>query len=271
MAIRKLSSLAVATVVLAACTTAPYNQDVALVTGPPITSISTPYDRAIQCLAQFNVEKSVVSVGAITDETGKETFSDGGNGKFVTQGAGDIVQTALVQSGIATVVNRRDPRVIITELQWGIRDASQLIPADYFITGSINTLDFIPGAGGEVSVAGIGGKYRQFRAMVGLDLALSNTATGEVVAVSAIKKQIVADEVGINVGRFFGTTLVQIDLGQQQREAMQFALRGMLYFAAFELLSQLNDEEVGNACRAEINGLEGISLTVTPPGGEQLG
>ena len=271
MAILKLSSLAVAAAVLSACTTAPYNEDVPLLTGPPITSIATPYDRAIQCLAQFDVTKSVVSVGAITDETGKETFSDGGNGKFVTQGAGDIVQTALVQSGIATVVNRRDPRVIVTELQWGIRDTSQLIPTDFFITGSINTLDFIPGGGGEISVAGVGGKYRQFRAMVGLDLALSNAATGEVVAVSAIKKQIVADEVGINVGRFFGTTLVQIDLGQQQREAMQFALRGMLYFAAFELLAQLHGDDIGSACRDEINHLEGIGLTVTPPGGELLG
>ncbi len=270
MAIFKFSTLALTAGVLSACASAAYTEDVALLAGPPISSISTPYDRAIQCLAQFDVEETVISVGSITDETGKETFSDGGNGKFVTQGAGDIVQTALVQSGIAKVVNRRDPRIIITELQWGIRDTSQLIPTQYFITGSINTLDFIPGGGGEVSVAGVGARYRQFRAMVGLDLALSDTATGEVIAVSAIKKQIVADEVGANVGRFFGTTLVQIDLGQQRREAMQFALRGMLYFAAFDLLTQLYGDDIGSACREEINSLEGIGMTVSAPDAPQL-
>ena len=267
----KLSLLAVSAAVLAACGTAAYDQDAPLVQGPPVSTVSTPYDRAIACLAQFDVEPSIVSVGAITDETGKETFSDGGNGKFVTQGAGDIVQTAMVQSGVATVVNRRDPRVIITELQWGIRDTSNLIPADYFITGSINTLDFIPGGGAEVTVAGVGARYRQFRALVGLDLALSDTATGEVVAVTALKKQIVADEMGANVGRFFGTTLVNIDLGTQQREAMQFALRGMLYFATFDLLTQLYGDQVGNACRGEINQLEGIGMTITPPSVENLG
>ncbi len=260
----KMSLIGAAAVVLGACGTAPLNKDAILLEGPPVSDITTPYDRAIACLAQFDIDPSIISVGAITDETGKESFSEGGNGKFVTQGAGDIVQTALVQSGVATVVNRRDPRVIITELQWGIRDASTLIPADFFVTGSINTIDFIPGGGGEVVIAGVGGKYRQFRALVGLDLALSNTTTGEVVAVTALKKQIVADEVGANVSRFFGTTLVNIDLGTQQREAMQFALRGMLYFAAFDLLSQLYGEQVGAACRGEIDLLESAGSAVEP-------
>ena len=37
------------------------------------------------------------------------------SGKFVTQGAGDIVQSALFQAG-TTVVNRRDPRIMETEI-----------------------------------------------------------------------------------------------------------------------------------------------------------
>ena len=255
----KLRAAAVALLsatVLTACASYDYKTDAPLVAGPPVAQITTPYDRAIACLAQFDIEPRVVSVGAITDETGKQTFSDGGNGSFITQGAGDIVQTALVQSGTSTVVNRRDPRVIITELQWGIRQSSTLIPSDFFVTGSINTLDFIPGGGIEVNVAGVGPKYRQFRALVGLDLALSDTQTGRVIAVSSIQKQIVADEVGFNVGRFFGETLVQIDLGHQQREALQFALRGMLYFATFDLLSQLYADRVGTVCRAEIQSAE---------------
>ena len=93
------------------------------------------------------------SVGAILDQTGKEQLSDGGNGKFVTQGAGDIVQSALFRAG-TTVLNRRDPRIMETEVKWGIRDGRRIVPTNFYITGSINSLDFLPGGGFDVKVAG---------------------------------------------------------------------------------------------------------------------
>lgn len=90
----------------------------ALVKGPVIQDIVTPFDRALSCLdGRINRDVLRFSVGAVIDATGKEQLSESGTGKFVTQGAGDIVQSALFQAGVA-VVNRRDPRVIDSEAKW---------------------------------------------------------------------------------------------------------------------------------------------------------
>ena len=129
------------------------------------------------------------------DQTGKEQFSDGGNGKFVTQGAGDIVQSALFRAG-TTVLNRRDPRIMETEVKWGIRDGRRIVPTNFYITGSINSLDFLPGAGFDVKVAGEGAQYRQHRILVGLDLSMTEANTGRVVANVPLQKQIFASEAG---------------------------------------------------------------------------
>ena len=76
---------------------------VSLVQGPPITDIFTPFDMALSCLkGQLRSDVSF-SVGAILDQTGKDVVTNGGSGKMVTQGAGDMVQSALFQAiGIYT-------------------------------------------------------------------------------------------------------------------------------------------------------------------------
>ena len=193
--------------ILSGCTgTSVSNQrPVALVQGPPITDIFTPFDMALACL-KGQIRKDIsFSVGAILDQTGKDVVTNGGSGKMVTQGAGDMVQSALFQAGVS-VLNRRDPRIIESEARWGIRDARQIQTSDYYVTGSINSLDFIPGGGFDVQVGGIGPSYSQTRIIVGLDLALTDTRTSKVVANVSLQKQIVAQDYGVNVGRFSGHT-----------------------------------------------------------------
>ena len=146
----------------------PLSEDVPPVEGSPVTDVVTPFDRAISCLDGQIHQGLTFSVGAILDATGKEQLSEGGTGKFITQGAGDIVQSALFQAG-TTVLNRRDPRVMETEARWGVRDTKGVLPSVFFITGSINSLDFIPGGGFEAQIAGVGPRYRQYRIVVGLD------------------------------------------------------------------------------------------------------
>ena len=68
--------------------TTPRNEDVSLVKGPPIRDIVTPFDRALICLRPKVNKNITFSVGAVLDQTGKEQLTDGGLGKFVTQGAG---------------------------------------------------------------------------------------------------------------------------------------------------------------------------------------
>lgn len=238
---------------LTGCTgLAPSNKKpVSLVQGPPITDIFTPFDMALSCLkGQLRSDVSF-SVGAILDQTGKDVVTNGGSGKMVTQGAGDMVQSALFQAGVS-LMNRRDPRIIESEAKWGIRDPRQIQASDYYVTGSINSLDFIPGGGFDMQIAGVGTNYSQTRIMVGLDLSLTDTRSSKVVGNVSLQKQIAAQDYGLSAGRFAGRTLLNIQIGKGEREATNFALRQMLNLATFELLSQVVPPAVFESCRAQI-------------------
>jgi curli biogenesis system outer membrane secretion channel CsgG len=234
------------------------SKDIAIPSGPPIEDIVTPFDDALSCMKGLVPAQLAFAVGTISDNTGKEQYADSGTGKVVTQGASDIVQSALFQAGVK-VVNRRDPVIAVTETNWGIRDIKLQTPAAFFITGSINSLDFIPGGGAQVEVAGVGPRYRQNRILVGLDLSMTDTATGEVVANVPLQKQIFSKEVGFSAGRFFGPTLLSLDAGGMQREALHLTLRQMLNFATFQLLGQVVSEAGYSSCSSKIDMADGIA------------
>ncbi|OTG63608.1 HfaB protein [Acinetobacter sp. ANC 3903] len=253
---RKISSVSIAIIfsqLMTGCTGMALSnkEPVSLVQGPPITDIFTPFDMALSCLKGQLRNDVSFSVGAILDQTGKDVVTNGGSGKMVTQGAGDMVQSALFQAGVS-LLNRRDPRIIESEAKWGIRDPRQIQASDYYVTGSINSLDFIPGGGLDMQIGGVGPNYSQTRIMVGLDLSLTDTRSSKVVANVSLQKQIVAQDYGINAGRFAGHTLLNIQVGKSEREATNFALRQMLNLATFELLSQVIPPATFESCRAAI-------------------
>lgn len=226
-------------------------RNVRMVDGPPIEDVVTSFDNALSCLRGKIQPGVLFAVGQVVDATGKETYADGGTGKFVTQGAGEMVQTALFRAGVS-VVNRRDPNISITEANWGIRDIKRQAPVNFYVSGSINSLDFIPGGGFTAQVAGIGPRKRQSRILVALDLTMTDAYTGRVVANIPLQKQIYTSEIGASAGTFFGDTLVQLDAGGMEREALHFALRQMLNLATFELLGQLMNQDAYAPCRARV-------------------
>lgn len=237
--------------------------NVAMSEGPPIEDVVTAFDEALSCLRGKVRPEVIFAVGQVIDHTGKENYSEGGSGKFVSQGAGEMVQSALYRAGVS-VVNRRDPNIAIVESNWGIRDIKRQVPVNFYISGSINSLDFIPGGGAEFSIAGIGPRYRQNRILIGLDLTMTDAYTGRVVGSVPLQKQIFAREVGVSAGRFFGETLVTMDAGGMEREAVHFALRQMLSLATFELLGQIMNPGIYDTCRAKVNAFAGsVSHTGT--------
>ena len=223
-----------------------------LVDGPPIEDVVTAFDDALSCLRGKVQPGITFAVGQIVDATGKESYAEGATGKFVTQGAGEMVQSSLFRAGV-TVVNRRDPNIPVVETQWGIRDLSQQMPVNFYISGSINSLDFIPGGGFSVQLAGAGPRYRQNRILIGLDLTMTDAFTGRIVANVPLQKQIFSREVGASLGRFFGETLVSLEMGGQEREAVHFAMRQMLSFATFELLGQLMNVSKFAPCKEKVS------------------
>lgn len=236
-------------------TRAPHNVDVALPKGAAMKDITTPFDEALSCLRTRIPPDVYFSVGQIADSTGKEQYADGGTGKLVTQGAGDMVQSALFRAGVS-VVNRRDPNIPLAEQNWGIRQISKQIPTDFFVSGSITSLDFLPGGGAEVQLAGMGPRYRQNRILVGLDLALTNAHSGQVVANVPLQKQLFAEEIGFSSGRFFGEVLTDIEIGGMEREALQYTLRQMLSYATLQLIGQLLPAAEFAPCNAKVAPLD---------------
>lgn len=230
-----------------------------LVQGPPIETIKTAFDPALTCMKGRIGREFAFSVGTIADNTGKEQYADNGTGKFVTQGAGDIVQSALFLAGM-TVVNRRDPNIALAESNWGIRKLADQRPSDFYVTGSINSLDFIPGGGARIEVAGIGPRYRQSRILIGVDLALTAAHSGEIVANSSVQKQIYTEELGVAANRFMNDALLSLEFGGMEREALQLALRQILSFSTFDLLSQVASKSAVSACAARI-APEGAAMT----------
>jgi DNA-binding ferritin-like protein len=78
---------------------------------------------------------------------------------------------------------------------------------------------------------------------------MTDAMTGRIVASVPLQKQIFSREVGASMGRFFGNTLVSLDMGGQQREAVHFALRQMLSFATFELVGQVMNKATFQPCK----------------------
>jgi len=236
---------------------APADRNVDLTQGPPIEDVVTSFDDALTCLRGRIPSGITFAVGQVIDATGKETYADGGTGKFVTQGVGEMVQSALFRAGVS-VVNRRDPQISIVEANWGIRDIKRQTPVNFYMSGSVNSLDFIPGGGFSAQIGGIGPRVRQNRMLIALDLSITDAYTGRVVASIPLQKQIYTREIGGSANTFFGTTLLQLDAGGMEREALHFALRQMLNFATFELLGQLMKQSAYDECREKITATDGF-------------
>jgi curli biogenesis system outer membrane secretion channel CsgG len=219
--------------------------------GPAITDIVTPFDVALTCLDGIIAREAVFGVGRIPDNTGLRAETAGSE-FMITAGAGDIVQSALFKAGV-TVVNRRDMGTSVMESQWGIRDLSTQRPAMFVITGSISSLDFVPASGFQVIIGGFGSRARMGRVIVGLDMTVTDTSTGVIVANVALTKQIVARETGFEAARVINSLIVDLDLGLSEREALSFALREMLQFATFELLIQMMPVDKWQPCADNIS------------------
>lgn len=251
---------------LAACT--PASKNMSLVEGPAAEDIVTPFEDALMCLNGKVDSRLSFGVGGIPDQTGREANAAEGAGRYVTQGAGDIVQSALFKAGV-TVINRRDMGSAVMESQWGIRSLETQQQAHLVITGSINSLDFLPGGGAIGSARGVGPRYRQHRILVGFDLALTNNNTGQILANISLHKQMFAEELGFGGTRFVSGNLLDADVGFARREAVNYALRKMLQLATFELLVQMMPPERYVECAEKIDPRYG-QISGGRTSGEQL-
>ena len=263
---------------LAGCSTLPAGQKLApdeapVITGSAVRRNFTPLDPAFVCMSQAIRDKKQallgISVGDVKDYTGKFSQNEGST---ITQGGSLMIYSALGKLGdVVQLQERFDTR--IAELELAYTDRRQLgdgraysveagkppvpwvpyfggsiLRSNYYIVGGITELNYnIASGGAEVFVSGVGGRARTFTMNVGVDLRIVDTRSLVVVKTISLQKQIVGDEVGAGIYRFFGNDLLDINIGTKKQEPLQLGVRTTIEHGVIELISAVTGVD-GNQC-----------------------
>jgi|AntAceMinimDraft_11_1070367.scaffolds.fasta_scaffold23550_2 curli production assembly/transport component CsgG/holdfast attachment protein HfaB len=237
--------------------------DLRPMTGPAVSDNRTPLDVSFLCYANAlrtnHASKAAVAVGAVPDYTGKLSQFEG---SAVTQGGSLMVFSALSKLGDTVSIHERfDTRVTELELAYSDKQRlgdgqahevnGQVVPwvpyfggsiekSDVYIVGGITELNYnIRSGGAEARVGQTGPKVRTFTLNVAVDLRLVDTSSLRVWSAVSVQKQIVGQEIGFEMFRFFnGDDLIDINVGSKAQEPIQFAVRSAIEVATLKLLGE---------------------------------
>ena len=227
---------------------------------------TTPMEPAFACFAKSYgaVKAPVVSitVGDVKDYTGKYSQAEG---NAITQGGSLILYSALGKMGSAVRLQERfDTRIAELELAYADRRqlgdgklhaveagkpnvpwvpyfGGSILRSDYYIVGGVTEVNYnIQSRGAEFAVSSIGGKVRTFTMNVGVDLRIIDTRNLVVVKTVSMQKQITGTEVGAGIFRFFGTELLDVNMGSKNQEPLQLGVRTTIEHGLLELLGAVS-------------------------------
>ncbi|RQO56108.1 hypothetical protein DBV14_11405 [Variovorax sp. KBW07] len=285
-----LSLVATAALALAGCTSAPQQRfapnEAPVVLGPAVRDNVTPMEPVLACFADHIAATRrapvVIGVGDVKDYTGKYSINEG---NAITQGGALMVYSALGKlGGAVSIAERFDPVIAERELAYADRrqlgdgkthqlggpNGGQQVPwlpyfggsinkSDYFIVGGITELNYnINSGGAEFAVNQVGVKARTFSQSVGVDLRIVDTKSLMVVRTVSLTKQFNGYEVGLNVFRFFGSKLYDVDIGAKGQEPVQMGVRAALEEGVVRLMAAVTQVD-HRPC-----------MTMRPGGGEQI-
>lgn len=265
---------------LAACSGAPKktepqptadaaSKEVQILTGTAPRANRTPMDPAFVCLSerlqQQRAKVFSVAVGDVKDYTGKYSQTEG---NAITQGGTLMIYSALGKLGNTVRLHERfDTR--IAELELAYADRRQLgdgqvhnieagkppvpwvpyfggtiLRSDYYIVGGITEVNYnISSGGAELNVSNIGAKRRTYTMNVGVDLRIVDSRSLLVAKTVSLQKQIVGEEVGAGIFRFFGTELLDLNIGAKRQEPLQLAVRTAIEQGVLELVGAITGED----------------------------
>ena len=235
------------------------------IAGPPIQDTTTPYSDLLVCIGEAANAKGehriTLAVNTIPDKTGKFNYNE--EGYKVTQGAEDMVVSAIAKTNAYTLVERNALGISQMEMQYAnqflLSDSNphknfvdkegrlaralhsgMVIGSDYVVAGSISEINFNIGSGGfSVTVDGIGGGWRVFWMDIGMDLRVIDTTTTEIVIALPQRKQVWGYENKAGVVHFFGNTFVEGVAGTIRQEPIQIAVRSIIEDSIVDITRQL--------------------------------
>lgn len=212
----------------------------------PVTSNDTPYS---QCLRKLQTVAAstlpVFAVGEIADKTGQVQYYDK-SGNNLTQGAAEMVMSALYKTGKAHLVERYDLRIPLAEVKLAEQnrlnrplDGFGKLPAtDFVLVGALTELNYNIVTGGlGLRIAGVGGGARMAVVNVAMDLRVINSKNFAVAYVSSLQKQIYGYEVEADVFRFWDSTLVELEAGHVRNEPLQLGVRSVAEMAVYQIMT----------------------------------
>jgi curli biogenesis system outer membrane secretion channel CsgG/outer membrane protein OmpA-like peptidoglycan-associated protein len=241
-------------------------KEASVMSGSSSRNNTTPMEPAFACLAKaYDVVKAPVvsiTVGDVKDYTGKYSQAEG---NAITQGGSLMLYSALGKMGNAVRLQERfDTRIAELELAYADRRqlgdgklhaveagkpqvpwvpyfGGSILRSDYYIVGGITEVNYnIQSRGAEFNVSSIGGKVRTFTMNVGVDLRIVDSRSLLVVKTISMQKQITGTEVGAGIFRFFGTELLDVNMGSKNQEPLQLGVRTTIEHGLLELLGAVS-------------------------------
>ena len=241
-------------------------KEASVMSGSSSRNNTTPMESAFACMAKaYNVVKVPVvsiTVGDVKDYTGKYSQAEG---NAITQGGSLMLYSALGKMGSAVRLQERfDTRIAELELAYADRRqlgdgklhaveagkptvpwvpyfGGSILRSDYYIVGGITEVNYnIQSRGAEFNVSSIGAKVRTFTMNVGVDLRIVDSRSLVVVKTVSMQKQITGTEVGAGIFRFFGTELLDVNMGSKNQEPLQLGVRTTIEHGLLELLGAVS-------------------------------
>jgi curli biogenesis system outer membrane secretion channel CsgG len=238
--------------------------EAAVLMGTPVRNNVTPLEGSLACLARklslAGQPPLVIGVGDIKDFTGRYSINEG---NVVTQGGSLMLFSALGKlGGTVRIAERFDPTIAEREL--GYMDRRQLgngqtqevngqkVPwlpyyggtiqaTDFYIAGGITEVNYnIASGGAEAALNNIGFKGRTYTQSVAIDMRIVDTRSLMVIDAVSLSKQFTGYEVGANTFRFFGLSLIDVNVGTKAQEPLQLGIRAAIEEATIRLVSRVS-------------------------------
>lgn len=194
--------------------------------------------------------KPAVAVYVIEDKTGQNKVEGGAVSRVVSQGATEMLISALMRSRQFVVLDRVRFNEVIQEqnLQTSGRllpgagpEIGKMIGADYILSGAVTEYQVDKETGGlGLVIAGKGGSTEYARATTAIDLRLTDVTTGEVVWAESLRGEVLGEQVGFQVFSFLGKNIVEFETGEGMQEVVNLVLRTLLEEAVFKLVQHLD-------------------------------